>query len=310
MPPSGQSPIVPQAVGILAELRPRGPYSLRLSARAAGDATRCWDGARLTACLAVDEGHELARAHQRPDGTVCVLAGSEQGVERMRAVLGLDDDHSEFLRRFAADPMLGRTLSELAGYRPIRTGTVCQAVLRALAGQLIEARRARAIERRIVRAVSTGEGAFATPPTAASLGSFAPVDLCRHGLSARKAATLVRLCRSLPLEDLGARDPDAVAARLERERGFGPWSVGVVFLEGLGRYDRGLVGDLGLVKLLATLRRRWVEGWETAELLEPYGDWAGIASVYLLAGWSRGLLPVPRNDFRRLRDAEARLATA
>ncbi|MDX6526372.1 MAG: hypothetical protein QOI43_1883, partial [Gaiellales bacterium] len=48
--------------------------------------------------------------------------------------------------------------------------------------------------------------------------------------------------------------------------------------------------DLGLVKLLRDLRGRPVEGWETAELLEPYGEWAGIASMYLLAGHSRGLL--------------------
>ena len=38
------------------------------------------------------------------------------------------------------------------------------------------------------------------------------------------------------------------------------------------------------------MRGREVEGWETAELLEPYGEWAGIASVYLLAGFGRGLL--------------------
>jgi 3-methyladenine DNA glycosylase/8-oxoguanine DNA glycosylase len=298
------------AVGVSAELRPRGPFSLRLSVRRAGDATRRWDGGRLTACLAIDDRYELTRSWQRPDGTVCIAAESEAAVERMRFVLALDDDHSEFRRRFEADPMLGRTVRELAGYRPLRTATVCQAVLRALAGQLIEARRARAIERRIVRAVSPVGGPLAAPPTAAALAGFAPVSLCRDGLSARKAATLVRLCRSLPLEDLRARESDAVAARLERERGIGPWSVGVVFLEGLGRYDRGLVGDLGLVKLLAAIRGRWVEGWETAELLEPYGEWAGLASVYLLAGWHGGLLPVPRDEYRRLRAAEARLAAA
>jgi 3-methyladenine DNA glycosylase/8-oxoguanine DNA glycosylase len=301
---------VPGAVEVLAELRPRGPFSLRLSARAASDATRRWDRARLTACLAVEGRCEMARAWQRPDGTVCIAAGSDAAVERMRFVLALDDDHSEFRRRFAADPMLGRTVRELAGYRPLRTATVCQAVLRALAGQLIEARRARAIERRIVRAVSPVAGPLAAPPTAEALAGFAPVALCRDGLSARKASTLVRLCRSLPLEELGKRDPDAVAARLERERGIGPWSVGVVFLEGLGRFDRGLVGDLGLVKLLGAMRGRWVEGWETAELLEPYGEWAGLASVYLIAGWHRGLLPVPRDEYRRLRAAEARLTAA
>jgi 3-methyladenine DNA glycosylase/8-oxoguanine DNA glycosylase len=96
----------------------------------------------------------------------------------------------------------------------------------------------------------------------------------------------------LELERLKQQPTETVAARLERERGLGPWSVGVVCLEGLGRFERGLEGDLGLIKLLRAMRGRQVEGWETAELLEPYGEWAGLASVYMLAGWSRGLLPV------------------
>jgi 3-methyladenine DNA glycosylase/8-oxoguanine DNA glycosylase len=90
---------------------------------------------------------------------------------------------------------------------------------------------------------------------------------------------------------LHAQPTEAIVRRLERERGLGPWSIGVVCLQGLGRVDCGLVGDLGLVKLLRTLRGRPVESWETAELLEPYGEWAGLASVYLLAGFGRGLLP-------------------
>jgi len=50
------------------------------------------------------------------------------------------------------------------------------------------------------------------------------------------------------------------------------------------------------VKLLATLRGgTWVEGPETAELLEPYEEWAGLASVYLIAGFHRGLVPLPEN---------------
>jgi 3-methyladenine DNA glycosylase/8-oxoguanine DNA glycosylase len=107
----------------------------------------------------------------------------------------------------------------------------------------------------------------------------------------RRGATLVRLCRSVELERLRDVPSAAAADRLTRERGVGPWSVGVVFLEGLGRYDRGLVADLGLVKLLSAMRGRWVEGWETAELLEPYGEWAGLASIYLLAAYRLGLVP-------------------
>jgi 3-methyladenine DNA glycosylase/8-oxoguanine DNA glycosylase len=100
------------------------------------------------------------------------------------------------------------------------------------------------------------------------------------------------VCRSLELERLHDVPTDDVAARLGRERGLGPWSIGVVSLQGLGRFDQGLVGDLGLIKLLRTLRGRSVEGWETAELLAPYGEWAGLASVYILAGHARGLLPL------------------
>jgi 3-methyladenine DNA glycosylase/8-oxoguanine DNA glycosylase len=61
-----------------------------------------------------------------------------------------------------------------------------------------------------------------------------------------------------------------------------------VSLYGLGRFDHGLVGDLGLVKLLAGDRGRRVETEETRALLEPYGEWAGLASVYILSGAPKG----------------------
>ena len=47
-------------------------------------------------------------------------------------------------------------------------------------------------------------------------------------------------------------------------------------------------------ELLAALRGRWVEGWETAELLEPYGEWAGLASLYLLHAYKNGLVRMPK----------------
>ena len=99
-----------------------------------------------------------------------------------------------------------------------------------------------------------------------------------------------------------------MAARLLRERGIGPWSVGVVCLEGLGRTERGLVGDLGLIKLLSALEGRWVEADETAALLDRYEDWAGLASLYLLAGFARGLLPLP--DASRVRPTPSRIRFA
>jgi hypothetical protein len=59
----------------------------------------------------------------------------------------------------------------------------------------------------------------------------------------------------------------------------------------LGRFERGLVGDLGLIKLCAALRGRRADAQDTRELLEPYGEWTGLAGVYLLAGF-------PKRTFR------------
>ena len=274
-------------------VEPRGPYSLALSARTASDATRTFRDGVFAQVLAVGGRVEIARAWQAPHGTVTIVAESPASADRLRWILALDDDHSDFLRRVRDDPMLGSASRALQGLRPVRVPTVAQALLRAFCGQLIEAKVARRLEQTIIRKLcAAGPDRLHVSPTTSDLGAIAPMQLRALGLHTRRAAALVRLCRSIDLERLHAQPTETIALRLERERGLGPWSIGVVCLEGLGRMDYGLVGDLGLIKLLRALRGRPVEGWETAELLEPYGEWAGIASVYLLAGFGRGLLPV------------------
>jgi 3-methyladenine DNA glycosylase/8-oxoguanine DNA glycosylase len=278
---------------IEASLRPRGPYSLRLSARLGSDATRIVSSGILHAVYDVGGTLETVVARQHPDGTIAVQAGSDEAIDCMRFTLGIDDDHSEFLRRFSADPFLGASIRRLRGLRPLRCATVTQALLRALCGQLITARRARAIELRIIGASTSSLDGLHAAPTPKDLGRFSPAELRSLGLGGPRASALVRLCRAFDLERLRGLSADAASARLVRESRIGPWSVGVVCLEGLGSYERGLVGDLGLVKLLSRLRGRRVEGWETAELLEPYGEWAGLASVYMLSGFRLGTIPIP-----------------
>ena len=278
---------------ISAAVRPRGPFSLRLSTRIAGNATRTTAGGPFVAALAAGG---IGQACQQPDGVVQLQAPDESGLDELRFTLALEADHSEFLARFRDDPLLGRALPRLRGLRPLRLSTVTHALLRAVAGQLITARRAREIERTVIRA-STPQlpGTFLhAPPTPATFARVAPAELRRLGLGARRGATLVRLCRAFDLERLRALPTTAAADRLERERGLGPWSVGLVCVEGLGRFERGLVGDLGLVKLCRALWGRRVEPWETAELLAPYGEWAGLAGIYLLNAWRLGLLPIPQ----------------
>jgi 3-methyladenine DNA glycosylase/8-oxoguanine DNA glycosylase len=270
-------------------VRPRGPYSLRLSSRTDRYTTPLPGGGR-------------GGAWQRRDGVVVLRAPDEHGLELLRFMLALEADHSEFVRRFRSDPLLGRTIGRLHGLRPLRLSTVTQAVVRALCGQLIEARRARAIERAILRTCG-GE-----PPTRDAVAALSPAELRRLGLAAARAATLVRICRSLELERLRSLPPEDATSRLLRERGIGPWSIGMIALEGLGSYRYGLVGDLSLVKLCSALRGRWVEGWETAELLEPFEEWAGLAGVYLMRGWAAGLVPGASPDRARLVRVQSRRA--
>ena len=212
---------------------------------------------------------------QRADGTIVVAADSDAGIDHVRFVLALDDDHSEFLRRFAGDPLLGETLKHVRGLRPTRTATVAQSLLRAVAGQLIQASRARQIEQAIVRALTPEHGGLHAPPTCAELGRLAPAQYARFGLGGRKATTLVRLCRSLDLEGLKRHPTDAVVARLVRERGLGPWSLGVICIEGLGRYEHGLYRDLGLAKLASALWGRWVEPEERTSCSRRTASGAG-----------------------------------
>lgn len=282
--------------GLVVDVSPRGPYSLALSVRGAGDAGRRFRGGELTALVEGGGGPEIVRARQRPDGTVTLSASSEQGLKRLRFELALDDDHSAFLQRFGDDPLIGASLRTLRGLRPIRLATVAHALLRALCGQLITAREARSIEARVIRRTSPLDpvsGLYA-PPTQERLAALSPAELCRLGLAPKRAATLVRLCRTLDLERLRELPSSSVFARLARERTIGPWSIGVLFLEGLGRYDHGLVADLGLVKLYSVLAGRWVSEVETGELLARYGKWEGLASVYLLRGSRQGLIPLGR----------------
>jgi 3-methyladenine DNA glycosylase/8-oxoguanine DNA glycosylase len=265
---------------------PRPPYSLALSARLRSDTTRRFRDGVLTVALEAGGAPALARVRQRPDGSLAVAlqgADPEQALERLRFVLAADEDHTPFLRRFADDRLIGRAVRSLRGLRPLRTATVTHSLLKAVCGQLIQASAARQLEARLLRALGTPQGDLFLPPTRTTFGGLAPAQLARAGLVARKANALVRLSREWDVERLRGVETRAAAARIERERGLGPWSAGMICLYGLGRYEQGLVGDLGLVKLCAALLGRRAEPEDTRRLLEPYDEWAGLASVYLLA---------------------------
>src|SRR5258708_38614681 len=108
-----------------AVVKPRGTYRLRLMAQSGG-----W-GAPL-------EDGTTARAWQQSDGRVVIQAAGDQQLAKARFMLALDDDTTEFHRRFGDDILLGRATRALTGWRPFRLPTVAHATLRAMCGQLVD----------------------------------------------------------------------------------------------------------------------------------------------------------------------------
>jgi 3-methyladenine DNA glycosylase/8-oxoguanine DNA glycosylase len=279
------------------ELRPRSPFDLARSARLQSCGTRRWaDGAlRLAFRAAGSPARALVR--QRSDGTLVatVAAGDDAAaVDHLRFALGTDDDLAPFLRRAERDPLLSRVARSARGLRVVRTSTVAHAALRGVAGQLIAAQEARRIERAVIATVADREVELRLPPTTAELAQLAPARIEALGLAGRRAAALVRLCRSIELERLRDHPTDAVVRRICREPNLGPWTAGVICLQGLGRHEHGLVGDLGLIRLCGHLLGRPATTEDTAALLAPWDEWAGLASSWYLhhpLARQRGRLP-------------------
>ena len=95
--------------------------------------------------------------------------------------------------------------------------------------------------------------------------------------------TLVRLSREFDLERLRG-SADAAAVRIARERRLGPWSAGVICaLRARPLRPRARRRPRARSSSARASRARRRPPRTRAELLAPYGEWAGLASVYLLA---------------------------
>ena len=267
--------------------RPDGPYGLRASAVGSAGGTRRARGGVLDVALRPDGAPAWARVRQLPDGSLEAELRAhdlDAAREQLAFVLALDVDLRPFLRRFGHDPLLASALRRHRGMRPLRHATIAHSLLRAVCGQLVRWREAARLERALLARSAPAVGALRLPPTADELAELSPAQAAACGLASRRAAALVRAARSLDLEALRGRDAAAVRGHLLAQRGLGEWSYGVIALHGLGRTDAGLVGDLGLIKLCAARSGRPAGPEDTRRLLEPYGEWAGVAGAYLLAG--------------------------
>ncbi len=295
------------------EVRPRAPYRLP---RGSDDRTLRITGGVATRLLHVEGAPVLVRAWQARDGRVLLRAeaiepgmvrrhtaqdevaspaGKEQlavAIARMRFVLGVDYDLGEFHQRFRRDPLLGPLIRRMPSFRPRLRVWPWEALAAAVVGQLIEAQRAVAIERRIVgrwgARLGEGRAQLRDVPGAATLAGRAPAELESMDLSPNRALALWRVARAVAAGRCPIETP-AADRRLLAMPQIGPWTVQCLQLFGRGEMDALPAGDLGYIKLVGRLaglgRRATVP--EVEEFYAPYEPYRGLVGSLTLAGLYR-----------------------
>lgn len=221
------------------------------------------------------------------------------GIDRMRFALGVDEDLRGFLRRFAEDPLIGRSVRRRPWLRVSRRPDPFEALAWAITRQLIEYEHAAAIQRRMLAALGrrapdgaafgTGAALRDLPPAHVIAGT-APALLQSFDLAASRAVALVRAAREVAAGriDLDCADHEAGWRRLRAIPGIGRWTVEMLALAGQGRNDQLPAGDLALLKLVGGILsggdpRARADEPQVRELFLPYGEWAGLAAVHMLS---------------------------
>jgi 3-methyladenine DNA glycosylase/8-oxoguanine DNA glycosylase len=283
---------------LTAELRPRWPLGLPKMVGKDG-ITRRRPGA-IERLLHVEDHAVVVRAAVPAHDRVVIrawaddAAAAQEGVDRMRFALGVDDDLREFHDRFRDDPLIGRSVRANPLLRVPRRAQPFEALVWAVCEQLIEYERAAQIQRRLIRRFGrrcerTG---LLDAPTATTLAALAPAQLAALDLAGGRAIALIRAAREVATGrvDLDAPDHERGWARLRSIRGIGAWTVEILALHGQGRYDQIPAGDLGYRKIVGRLRgdgnprASLADEDDVREFFAPYEGWAGLAGWHLLAG--------------------------
>lgn len=251
---------------------------------------RAWevgDGSIGVRAEAIDPGpidYPCDTGEERP------LAGEDElelALERARFMFWLDDDLTGFYRRFSRDPLIGPAIRRKPWSRPRRRPWPWEALAWAITSQLIEARRAAQIQRRMIRAWGphSSIGRLTDVPCPATFAGRAPAELVSMELTEARALAMIRCARETAAGRADLSDP-ASDARLLSIREIGPWTIQCLGLGGRGDPDSLPAGDLAYVKLighLADLGRR-ATAEEVEDFFAPYAPYRALAGHFALIG--------------------------
>ncbi len=233
-----------------------------------------FDGTSYRRTLALPHGAGIAKLMPAVGHVRCALLLDDvrdlaPAVQRCRRLLDLDADPVAIDALLGSDKMLQRLVGRAPGRRLPGTGDGAELAIRAVIGQQVSVKGARALAARLVTAygkpldLADGRLTHVFP----SADVLADANLDRVGMPASRRATLRRLAEAIAD---GSIDVDPGADRQETERrllelpGIGPWTASYIDMRALGNPDAFLPTDLGVVRALrrragdpATVAARW-----------------------------------------------------
>ncbi|MDN3293956.1 AlkA N-terminal domain-containing protein [Streptomyces ficellus] len=251
-----------------------------------------WRDGAYRRTLALPHGHGIVALAPRPDHIACRLSLTDPrdltlAISRCRWLLDLDADPVAVDDRLRTDPLLAPLVDKAPGRRVPRTADPAEFAVRAVLGQQVSTAAARTHAARLVTAhgtpVEDPEGGLTHLfPAPEALAALDPEALA---LPRSRRTTLTTLIGALADGSLRLgtdSDWEEARARLGVLPGFGPWTVEVIAMRGLGDPDAFLPGDLGVRRAAAALGLPSTPAALTARAA-AWRPWRAYAVQYLWA---------------------------
>jgi DNA-3-methyladenine glycosylase II len=230
-------------------------------------------------------GHEVRV--EPASGGVWIERDTPEAVDEVSRLLGLPFDLDPFREWAAGDPILGRVVGPLAGFRPTLNPQPFEALVVAITTQQISLRAAAAIRGRFVEWLGARhEHAFAFPERE-RVARLRPRELLVLGFSGKKAEYLIGLAQSdLDLDGLASLPDEGVIAELTALPGLGRWTADWYLARHLARPAAWPAGDLGVRKAVSTFyaAERPLSIQEVRTMGERFAPFQNLAAQFLLAG--------------------------
>lgn len=216
---------------------------------------------------------QISRA--APNAAHCVAwgSGAEEFVETLPALLGADDDASDFVAR---DPTVAAAHRRVPHLRLGRTGQVLEALIPAVIEQRVPGADAFRSWRVLLTKFGTpppgpAPAGMRVPPSAQTWRNIPSWEFHRANVDPRRAQTVVSCARrAASLERLAAQPAVHALEALQSLPGVGAWTAAETVQRAFGDADAVSVGDYHIPKMIGwTLVGRPVDDDVMLELLEP-----------------------------------------